>query len=440
VTGATGRVGRRGASEIQAEDRRPGAYPRHVHGPTVRTITDDELGTFLEVVRTAFLSPGFSPEAVEARRGYFEIDRCLGAYDDGGRLCGVARAFATPFTVPGGEIAAGAVSAVGVLPTHTRQGHLTRLMHTQLADIAERGEPVAILIAAEYPIYGRFGYGPATEAVTLRIDAAQATWRDGPSGSVEIVDAATYAKHVEELYDRARRTIPGHIGASAERWRYEAGAVAGHDEDDEARRQSIRVLWRDDRGEPQAAASYGAAESWVHNRPSNAVSTRTFVATSLGAGLEMLRYLTAIDWVSDVTVGLRPVDDPTPLALVDGRAARLADRSDHTWVRLLDVPAALAARRYATPGSLVVEVDDQLGFAPGRFRLEAGPDGAECVPTTDEPDLVVPVGALGAAYLGGQPWTRLADAGWVDERRDGAVAAATALFAPARAPWGSLTF
>jgi len=411
-----------------------------VNGPTVRIITDDELGAYLDVVRTAFLSPAFSPDAVEARRGYFDIERCLGAYDGGGRMCGVARSFETPFTVPGGEVTAAAVSAVGVLPTHTRQGHLTRLMRTQLADVAERGEPVAILIAAEYPIYGRFGYGPATEAVTLKIDAAHVTWRDGPTGSVELVDASTYAKHVHDLYDRARRAFPGHIGASAERWRYEAGAVEGHDEGDEARRRSIKVLWRDDRGEPQAAASYGAEESWVHNRPSNAVSTQTFVATSAGAGLEMLRYLTAIDWVSEVKVGLRSVDDPTPLALVDGRAARPADRSDHTWVRLLDVPAALAARRYASAGSLVVDVDDPLGFATGRFRLDGGPDGAECVPTTDDADLAVHVGALGAAYLGGQPWARLADAGWVDERRPGAVAAATALFAPARAPWGSLTF
>jgi predicted acetyltransferase len=411
-----------------------------VNGPTVRTISDDELGTYLDVVRTAFLSPPLSPEGVEARRGYIGVDRCLGAFDGGGRMCGVARSFDTPFTVPGGEVTAGAVSAVGVLPTHTRQGHLTRLMRTQLADIAERGEPLAVLIAAEYPIYGRFGYGPATEAVTLRIDAARASWLAGPTGSVEIVDAATYAKHVDELYDRARRNLPGHIGQSAERWRYEAGAVEGHDEEDDSRRRSTRVLWRDGRGEPQAAASYGAEESWVHNRPANTIATRTFVATSAGAGLELLRYLTAIDWVSAVRVGLRPVDDPTPLALVDGRSARLTDRFDHTWVRLLDVPAALAARRYATTGSLVVEVDDPLGFAQGRFRLDGGPDGAECAPTADEADLAAPVGALGAAYLGGQPWARLAAAGWVDERRPGAVAAATALFAPARAPWGSLTF
>jgi hypothetical protein len=142
--------------------------------PRVRPIVDDELAAFIDVVRTAFLMPPVSDEAVAARREHTGIERCIAAFDDGGRMCGVARAFATPLTVPGGEIAAGAVSSVGVLPTHTRQGHLTRLMHDQLADIAARGEPVAILIAAEYPIYGRYGYGPATEAVGLRIDTSTA--------------------------------------------------------------------------------------------------------------------------------------------------------------------------------------------------------------------------------------------------------------------------
>ncbi len=69
-------------------------------------------------------------------------------------------------------------------------------MRTQLDDVAERGEPVAALIAAEYPIYGRYGYGPATEAITLRVDTAAASWRDDAVGAVELVDAETWAKIV----------------------------------------------------------------------------------------------------------------------------------------------------------------------------------------------------------------------------------------------------
>jgi predicted acetyltransferase len=410
--------------------------------PSVRRIAEDELGAFIDVVRTAFLSPPASPELVAARRAHTDLDRCLGAYDDHGRLCGATRDFATPLTVPGGELTAAAVSSVGVLPTHTRQGHLRRLMDAQLAGAAEHGEPVAILIAAEYPIYGRFGYGPATEAAGLRIDATAARWREGTtgSGSVEIVGSETFAKEIDGLYERARRRHPGHIGGEAAHWAVAAGVVAQHDGGDQKRRDATKVVWRDEAGEPQAACSYAIDESWVHNRPSNTLQADAFVAASDRAEREMLRFLATIDWVSEVSVGLRPVDDPAPLALVDGRAARLVDRSDHTWLRVLDAPTTLAGRRYATAGSLVIDVDDPLGYAHGRFRVDAGPDGAACTRTTDDADLGVPVGALGAAYLGGHTWDRLAAAGWVDEHRPGAVARASALFAVPRAPWGALTF
>ncbi|HEX6417669.1 MAG TPA: GNAT family N-acetyltransferase [Acidimicrobiales bacterium] len=408
--------------------------------PTVRSLRDDEFAAFLDVVRTAFLETSLPDESVEARRPHTDIERCLGAFDAGGRLCGVARSFPTPLTVPGGEVAAAAVSAVGVLPTHTRQGHLSRMMRHQLADAADRGEPVAALVAAEYPIYGRFGYGPATEAVTLHLDATAATWLDDPTGTVDIVDDDSYAKIVDDLYDRARRGIPGHIGVETARWQMLAGVLPLHESTDAARRQARKLVWRDAAGEPQAATAYAVDESWVHNRPANTLRSDLLVATSARAEHEMLRFLAGIDWIAEVRVALRPVDDPAPLALVNGRAARLAGRSDHTWVRVLDVPAALGARRYAVPGSMVLQVDDPLGHAHGRFRLEGGPGGAACTPTDDEPDLSLPVGALGAAYLGGQSWARLADAGWIDERRPGAIAVASAMFATPRAPWGAITF
>jgi hypothetical protein len=48
---------------------------------TVRTITDDEFGDFINVVMTAFLAPPSSAEGIEVRRAAFDLDRCLGAID-----------------------------------------------------------------------------------------------------------------------------------------------------------------------------------------------------------------------------------------------------------------------------------------------------------------------------------------------------------------------
>jgi predicted acetyltransferase len=338
-------------------------------------------------------------------------------------------------------VPAGAVTAVGVLPTHRRQGHLTRLMQAQLTQIASRGEAVAVLIAAEYPIYGRFGYGLSAEACLVDIDASQpGGWRDAPTGTVRLVGTDEAASQVIELYDRARLRAAGHITYTKDHWATAAGAQPWPDGDDEKRRNAWKVVWSDDDGQVQGAAFYQVDDSWVQNRPAGMLQATHLVTATDEAQRELVRYLTAVDWVTRVRLHLRPIDDPTPLWLHDGRRANLVDRSDHLWARILDVPAALTARSYGCSGRIVVEVDDPQGFAGGRFVLDASPEGASCVPTTDSPDLVLPVATLGAAYLGGLTVARLAAAGSVDERTPGAVATASALFAAPRAPWCAMTF
>ena len=409
--------------------------------PTVRSVHDDEFATWCTVVRTAMLSPVPSPEEVEAYRPDDGFERTLAAFDDAGQICGTARSFSTELTVPGGVVPAGAVTAVGVLPTHRRQGHLTRLMRHQLTQIADHGEPVAVLIAAEYPIYGRFGYGASAEACNVELDAAFVDgWRPPATGAIRLVPTDDFTPLLGELYERARLRASGHITYAKDTWPIATGAQHWPDGEDEKRRNAWKVVWSDGDGQVQGAAVYTVDERWHHNRPSGTLQCSLLVTATDEAQRELVRYLSAVDWVSHVRLQLRPIDDPTPLWLHDGRRARLSDRSDHLWTRILDVPAALTARTYGASGRVVLEVDDPIGFTGGRFALEVSPDGAACTTTSDAPDLVLPVGALGAAYMGGVSVARLAAAGWVDERRPGAVAAATAQFTGARAPWCARTF
>jgi predicted acetyltransferase len=110
--------------------------------------------------------------------------------------------------------------------------------------------------------------------------------------------------------------------------------------------------------------------------------------------------------------------------------------TDDLWVRLVDVAAGLAARRYAVAGKLVLEVADH--FCPdqaGRYLLEGGPEGATCQRTTEEPDLALDVADLGAALLGGVRFITLARAGRVQARMPDALARADALFRTESAPW-----
>jgi hypothetical protein len=94
------------------------------------------------------------------------------------------------------------------------------------------------------------------------------------------------------------------------------------------------------------------------------------------------RYLFDMDLAGTIKLSGRPLDDPVRWRLADPRRLRVTDVGDHLWVRLLDVPGALAARRYAVADALVLEVTDALRPGnQGRFRLEGGPDGATCEPT-----------------------------------------------------------
>jgi predicted acetyltransferase len=164
------------------------------------------------------------------------------------------------------------------------------------------------------------------------------------------------------------------------------------------------------------------------------------VTTSPGAYADIWRFLCEIDWTSTVKASPRPVDEPLPFLLVDGRAVQETHRGDHIWLRLLDIPAVLGARRYRTTGHLVIEaVDDVLGRG-GRFALDADADGAACARSDASADLTMPIATLGALSLGGTPARLLAAAGQIDEHTTGAIARADTLFGWSPSPFCSTNF
>ena len=76
---------------------------------------------------------------------------------------GVTMCFSFQLSVPGQEVLpAAGVTFVAVLPTHRRRGVLSSMMRRQLADVRDRGEPLAVLWASESVIYSRYGYGRAS--------------------------------------------------------------------------------------------------------------------------------------------------------------------------------------------------------------------------------------------------------------------------------------
>src|SRR5262245_59340785 len=170
----------------------------------VRAVRDlDEYRTAVGSIGHYF---GWEPEPDEVERfsRIIGLERMHAAFD-GTEIVAGAGVCPLELTVPGGVLPCAGVSAVGVLPTHRRRGLLTRLMRAQLADVRERGEPLAALWASEETIYGRYGYGLASLQLELKADVKRVGLRDGLSpreGNVRLVDADEALRTFPRLYER----------------------------------------------------------------------------------------------------------------------------------------------------------------------------------------------------------------------------------------------
>ena len=420
--------------------------PRHVDAvassdmtePSIRTLTPEELPHAARLVGGTMLG-SVADDIAEAWASMFEGGVTLGAISAEDEIVGIARWFDTDLSLAGPSVPAAAVTAVAVLPTQRRRGHLRRLMSSQLDSIVDAEVPVALLVAAEWPIYGRFGYGPAVDACGFNLDAVTARFTAPRTGTVELVTTAELRPHLEAMHDlRWARTI-GAVKRTSLVWDRISGVESWpSDKSDAGLRRG--AIWRDVRGVVQGAVAYSVEDVWTANRPTGKADVKLLVGATPEAERELWRHLCETDWITTISAGTRSVDDPLPLWLDDGRAATQVDHFDSIWARVLDVPTALGARRAAAGGKVTVEVVDDLGYANGRWSLELGPDGGEASSSKAAAEVRLPVAALGAAYLGGTSVARLHAAGWIDEEAPGGVARLDALLHSPTAPWSPTTY
>lgn len=405
----------------------------------IRQAQPDDYVAFRRVGDAAF---GWQPsdEDVEADRPFFEPERSLAAYDEG-RIVGTAATVPFELTLPGlTTVPVSGVTAVGVLPTHRRRGILRAMMRRQLDDVRARGESLAILTASESVIYDRFGYGLATSEMGIDIDTRHAAFARPfePSGHFTLLDHETESRALPALYDRVRRRRPGAVSRSEVRWRHTLRNPGAPMDGASGR---FTVAYEAPSGEIDGVAVYRVRGQWVDGIASNTLLLREIFAATPEAYAAVWRYILSVDLVTNVQGFKRPVDEPLRWLLADPRRLRVTRLSDDLWVRIVDIPAALAARRYSAADGLVLAVSDS--FLPdntGCYALEGGPDGATCRLTSASPDLTLSAADLGAILLGGVRPSTLAQAQRVTEETAGALRRADALFAGDTAPYCGTPF
>ena len=397
----------------------------------IRTISPDELDAFIHANEAAFSSVA-TEEDLERERAMAEPDRCFAAFE-GSDIVGTAAAYTMPMAVPGDELAFGFVTAVGVRPTHRRRGVNTRLMRRQLDDAHARGEAVAGLYASEGGIYGRYGYGIGTFGLSFEVATRRAAFVPGHSwsGTIRLVEPDEATQTILSVNAAGRLRRPGMVRLDERRLRY----WLTHEHGEERTRPSLFVLHEGHDG-PDGYAVYRFKHDWPRGFSESVLTVRQLEATTPAAYADLWRYVLDIDLAETVDAWNRPVDEPLLYLLEDPKRIR-PTMIDNLWVRLVDVSAALAARRYRHDGVLTLEVTDP--FCPwneGCYRLEISEGTAEVTAgSSDAPDLACTVTDIGATYLGGTSFHQLHGAGRVRELRDGALATADTMFAWHPVPW-----
>ena len=389
----------------------------------IRAIDASEVDDLIRANARGF---GSAPPSPDVPRSWTEseLDRTRVAFEDR-EIVGSARAYSFELTVPGGELVpAAAVSGVAVLPTHRRRGILTRLVATLHADARERGEPAAMLMASEGAIYGRFGYGVATWRLGVEADRARAAFRDVPGeGRIRLLDREEAERLLPPLYDRLRQQRAGMVSRPDSWWRQ---AYFGRARPEQA---IFHVVHEDRAGVADGFAGYEITGDWTDGLPDRRLRVFDLQAATPSVRAALWRYVFGIDLVATVGGDNLPIDDPLRHLVADARRVRVRFVNDGLWLAPLDPVTLLAARRYAPwEARVVVEVHAPDGEVT-RVAVEGDDRDATCTGTGDEPDLVCSTATLGAAALGGNRWSELAQAGLVDARDQRTLAIADTMFA-----------
>ena len=388
----------------------------------MRTVTTDE---FVQWVRAEARAHGNRLDNdPEVLRPHFDLDRSIAVFDHGS-IIGGAHTHRLEMSIPGGSAVIAGVANIAVQPTHTRRGVMTRMMHHQIKDIHERGEPLAALFARESVIYGRFGYGMGSFHERWMIERQYNGYArpHESAGRIVFVDPVDIPKELPDVFRRSTIDRPGVFQRATHHWERDSQAP-------EHRQGGPGGLFY------AAYEDGGRIDGYVTYRTSGTtLVVNELMAATKEANTALWRFCFDVDLFICTEALKRPVDDPLPWMLADPRRLQRSTR-DGMWVRLIDVSASLKLRRYMQSDRLVMEVRDELcPWNEGRFELEGSSEGATCRASSSAPDLVITVAGLASAYLGTVSFSRLSQAGLVDERTPGALLRADRMFAVQYQPW-----
>jgi predicted acetyltransferase len=395
-----------------------------------RPISADLLEDYFKATTVPFAFD-FNEAGFERFSKVFEMPRMRAAFD-GDSIVGTFATHSLQLTVPGGVVPTGGTSVVTVLPTHRRRGILRMMMTEHLREAYENGELLAGLWASESNIYGRFGYGPATDRILAKLEKPYAVMKHPVNidDSLRIVDREEALELFSPLYEEIRATRPGMFSRREAWWRHRflsdvenlrGGATA----------YRYIVHMRDDKPVGYLVFRVKAASVFA----ANTALIQELLAIDPAAEKALWQFVFGLDLVSEISCWNLPTDTPLRWWLADPRRMERIVQ-DGLWIRVVKVDAALSQRKYSAAGKVTFSIEDeQCPWNDGNYSLEVDQDGnGHCQRTNDEAAVQLTPFSLGSTYLGGPRFCELARAEIISGDFQ-SIEKLDAMFAWNQAPW-----
>lgn len=354
---------------------------------------------------------GFSPIGVDSATlwSYFDADRSWLAIDNDDRVAGLANGFGTRLVLPGGAtVTGGGVPWVGVRVDCHGAGFGRALMEHQVADATARGDAFLALNSSQYPIYGRYGYGPTGRWWAFKIDPRRVRWLNGAPmpGRVTVGHAPDVRDQLVDCYERCFGAWPGEVARHEGHWTRRLTPRS----EDKGRR--LWALLHDDAGVVVAAAHYTVEEHFDETGFANRMKVEDLFGVDEASQVALWRWLLGRRLIGEVSCYRADPGSALPGAMVDPRLLVTTELADSTWLRILDVRRVLGGRSTLAAGTAVVRILDPLVSAvDGVWRLTGDGEQLLVERSDDEPEVTLDVDLLASVVFAHDMPSRLAAAG-----------------------------
>jgi predicted acetyltransferase len=331
-----------------------------------------------------------------------------------------------------GTVRAGGISGVATPPEYRRQGYIGRLLDVVAAEMRGDGYPLSILYPFYFPFYKRYGWAHVSDNLqyTIPIERLPVVKQTGSWHSVAVTTDLPKPGEGPVVSDADLAILMGIYDAWAPGRNGPLVRAAAHWRRRKLSRPANIYYWRDPSGEPRAYVVYTFKETAPWTRQ---VQIREMIALDGAALRAVFGFLRNHDSQAQEVVADQP-EAGRLLALLDDPRIKV-EVDPGFMLRILDVPAALEARRYpaGVSGNLALQVTPVHGSTtPVSGQLAVNDGAGSWAPTRVAPALSLDERVLGQLYTGYLTPTQAADLGLLTVHDPAGLAQAEAVFAGPR--------